>query len=918
MVRGNWQKRVERAQDRRDQAKTKKIRKGQKALYKALVQNELWPLLDKFKLIDSDSPLDNLHLWVDCKPVSRDNDAEFQDNDDSDSRQSKKKPKQKSKGDATPAIKKAHPRSHENVRDEDGVEDEQLLCHQYFFTGTCGGFAKGGKSRKNAPLCQHCHYLSKKHLTLAGALSLKSLKQKNNSSSISAVHVDDENHKHVLGRASNAAALAQKILDGVDINSDVDIISDAINENVGIDMVHYMKIPIVSTHGEKIDVTDAIMKVFSVEKVNIGAIAYVAYGNVLLFDRFDGGVVISPEAELDIFGGSDEDNEHIINSAAISDGLIHFPGTVLEHVLGYLPGGYAGILPRVCKSLYQEVGTTSPSLWKLLIQRSGWPLPEDPDSDPTTLHKAAFLSHFRICQRVKAFNNGIKNLIENVDSNSIGKNTALSRFQEKQNFPTGNSILCLWNESSVLVASRSDCVLRLFKCYGQNSTDKKSLREVFNLRLAPVPLSKKVECSLESIALDDRYAACSFSVSGKYFVTSITKEDLLSNSTENVIEGNDILQIHDLTKSFLEYYESIDDSQMRDTLVNLDVNGMETVRVKVIDDLKACGNGIFCAIVRISVATDEDEFADEDEDISVGVLSLSLSKERNAVLDFVLLPSSLYDAAASLRISTNYHLKRRTDSTELTCSIPSWESDLFFTVVDRKGKFEEIRVSHQGMFAPTLDESWDLLPNDRESTHTVRTPENIATSYLLQNQDNLTRRVACILYPAHDHTVDSTVLFLERDYESVLSMKCMNRDYLVLVCACGRTENPPIFDGHWFGDDFDRLSNTQGLFHLVIVHVPSKKEIQCTELSLSQAYAGEPKLPRLFDVGNHCTVVGLVEDFGITLSGAALMDSTTFTNETCGETTSKAAKKVKKKKRLTAVKSGKKDGFARGQGLRGG
>jgi len=155
MVRGNWQKRVERAQDRRDLAKIKKIRKGQKAVYKALVQKDLWPLLDKFKLVgicNLERPPDKLHLWVDCLPKSREKEeraaADLEEDDDVSSRKGKKKPKKKSKGLASPAAKKAHPRSHENVKDDEGDEDEQLLCHQYFFTGKCDAFEKGGKPKK--------------------------------------------------------------------------------------------------------------------------------------------------------------------------------------------------------------------------------------------------------------------------------------------------------------------------------------------------------------------------------------------------------------------------------------------------------------------------------------------------------------------------------------------------------------------------------------------------------------------------------------------------------------------------------------------------------------------------------------------------------------------------------------------------
>ncbi len=886
-MRGNWQKRVERTQLRRDQAKAKKIRKGQKAVYKALVQNELWPLLDRFKdLPDSGSPVEKFHLWVDCMPKSKaKEDSEFQENEESDSRKSKKG-KKKSKGDASPAFKKAHPRSHENMQNDVEGENMPMLCHQFFF-GECEGLAKGSKSKKNSPSCQHCHYTVKRDLTLAAALSLKSRKETNNSALKSV---------EVLRRASNAAAFAQMKLDGVEID-DATIITDADLENAAIDMMYYMQIPMVSTNGgESKGVVDTIMKLFSKEDVNIGSIAYVAYGNVLLFDRFDGGVVMGRESEEIIFGN--KDNARRARSDSISDSLIHFPGTVLEHIIDYLPTGYAGIFPRVCKSLHQEVGTTSPSLWKALIERNGWPPLEDPlDSDPIDFQKAAFISHFRICERVKAFTNGIKKLVnKDVDSNPISENTAVVRFQDKENIKSDNSILSLWDEGGVVIGSKSDCSLRLYKCYGQKSSDEKALREVFNLRLAPVPLSKKVECKLESIAFDDRYVACSFSVNGEGFVTSITKEELLSNSTENVIEDNDMLQIHDLTECCKEYhdYNTIEE---RDPFRDIDLGGgdVDSVGVVILDDLKACGNGIFCAIAKVSASHGDD--GEDGESNNFGIISLSSSKGRHVILDFLHVPIQQWGPA---KLLTNYYLKERTKCTEITCFAASLETEMCSTTVDRKGNFGPMTIcgEHTKMRLPTTP-GWSLEPTDIDSSHAVRTQEYFVSSYLLQNQTNLEKRVACLFSQATvEKEVIPATIFLKSKYERILSIKCMDKDYLILACAC---EDLNIgFDLSEFPEEM--------LVDFVIVHIPTKTEIQRqrTKLCLPQA-----KLPKLFEVDNS-TITGLVDEFGISLSGARLDDSASSTDEIFDGSNPKPKKKVKKKKRLAPAKSGKKDGFARG------
>jgi hypothetical protein len=929
MVRGNWQKRVERAQDRRDLAKIKKIRKGQKAVYKALVQKDLWPLLDKFKLLgicDLERPPDKLHLWVDCLPKSREKEeraaADLEEDDDVSSRKGKKKPKKKSKGLASPAAKKAHPRSHENVKDDEGDEDEQLLCHQYFFTGKCDAFEKGGKPKKNASSCVHCHYSAKKELTLATVLNRKSRKERDSSSP------DEQTTKTVINRASNAAALAQMKLDGIDIDSaEMEALSERKNDNFGIEMLHYMDVSLLSAQSGKIDAIDLIMKMFEAENVNIGAIAYVAYGDVLLFDRYDGGVLTSEEAELQIFGGGAKGMSTDDNSSAISDGIIHFPATVLEQVISYLPGGYAGILPSLCKSLYEEIGTTSPSLWKELMERNGWALPDDPRSDPKTLYKTFFVSHYRACERVKSLKDSIKNLIERLPIEVESRNTASIQIEDTCNRENPelyssvfNSTIVIWDEGSVLVGTRGDCVLRLFRTYvRQNSGDEIALREVFYMRVAPVPLSKKFICRQESIALDERYVACSFEMNDRYFVTSITKDDLLSNSTETAIEGNgDILTVLDISLSFLEYYSNTDKDSVINTfdfLDDVDVDSIhETVKFNLKSGLRACGNGVFCVIVHISVVVGE-----EQEQNHLGILSLSLSKGRNTIVDFIALRPP--DGDVWPELTTNYKLKKRADSTEILCyfppmeslsnatNIPVLESSSFVTVVDRHGRFG---VFHHKSPVSTLNESFRLAGSAGED-FCLRLPEFIATSFFVRSTERSKTQLAFQITPTRGDAVESQVLILERHYERIVSMKCLDRNYVILICA--KDDDPDAIDGNWFYGD----SQERALLDFIIIHVPSMKEIQCIKLSLLRNHGNLTHIEADFDTGNKSMLAGFVEGCGLVLSGAALKNFT-LDNDITSKTgsTPKSTKKTKKKKRLVAGKSGKKDGFARGQGLRGG
>ena len=121
MSRGR-QKRVEKAQERRVESKKKKVRREIKSTYKALVQNQLFPLLEKINGVvgkvqcEGDGGVavdaDALHIWVDAPPSSRvskhGGDGGYDDEDDEKEEHNfKKDKKQKSKG----SKKKSHPRS---------------------------------------------------------------------------------------------------------------------------------------------------------------------------------------------------------------------------------------------------------------------------------------------------------------------------------------------------------------------------------------------------------------------------------------------------------------------------------------------------------------------------------------------------------------------------------------------------------------------------------------------------------------------------------------------------------------------------------------------------------------------------------------------------------------------------------------
>ena len=891
MVRGNWQKRVETAHDRRTQAKNKKIRKEQKALYKLLVQNQLFPLLNKLVLGGTTLEMRQLHVWVDYVPPKNGNskNREEEEADESDSSRRNKKNKRKPKAASGPA-KKVHPRSHETGIEDAAEEEVPLLCHQYFFTGSCPG-VKSGKSKKKNISCEHVHNLSKRDLTLFDVLVSKNSKR-------NAQGLDDrdlEKAKDALKRASYAAALAQRKLDGQGAQTDTDTGANGATEKIGVDMVQYMSIPLIANQDEQKNASQIMLSACKDAKVNISSIAYVAYDNLLLFDRFDGGKVLSAEDEGKLSSGN-QVIDQTSNCDAKSDEIINFPGTVLEHILTYLPAKYAGILPKVCKTFHQEIGTSSPALWKQLLERHGWPEPQVAHSCPIAHHKKSFLSHFRVSRRVESFASGLRTLVG--DSDEINEGFALGNFQEMHDIPVDCSNITFWSENSIIFASGNSLCI--------HEVSGRKAREILRVRIIPVPLSKKVQCNLKSLALDDRYLICSFKVNEDYILSSMTKEDLLSNSTEDSIECGDVLQSHSLSTAFREFCNT---SVKKDRIQFLahavdDCHYMDNIFVSMDTDLKPCGYGIFCAIVTIS-HRNEDEGLEEDI-LSSGLVSLCASKGRSMVLDYMQLPVFLRDSIAD--ITTNYKLKKRTELTQITCK-DFCRPDLFLTTIDRHGVWEKGRQLFEGLTIPVLD-GHVLL--EQSCAQTVRMPSKIVTSYLLQ-RDGGTKLAACTIYDLAE--VPPKTVYLKQTYSSITTMQEINSEYLLLICKCDKSDDNPEHDfgGHWFGDD-DGSAESANMDHIdfVIIHVPSASVIQ----SLTFLSSIDLMIDLDVAVGSEGSISGIIESVGICLSGCSRLGVESANDQFDNRKSPKSNKKMKKKKRL-AAKTGKKDGFARGMSLRG-
>jgi hypothetical protein len=288
----------------------------------------------------------------------------------------------------------------------------------------------------------------------------------------------------------------------------------------------------------------------------------------------------------------------------------------------------------LCKSLHSEIGTQSPALWRNLILREGWTEPTNAQADPTTLYKSFFISHDRICQRVEALKMGVTKLLKPDNDVKVSKGIALSannRYQDE--LDPSEMLMNVWDDHSVLIGSKMACVVHLHQVSTQSSSDDKCLREIMQVRLAPVPISEKIECTLAKIAIGDRYVLFAFMVDDGLLdfsvLASIMKDELLSNSTEDTIECGDCLKKHELPLMVKDLYDrNPGHNHLRFLSDLLERQNFENELAFNVIDLIEVGHGIFCVLVSIyhrCSDPNEEGFPIEHDEIGDALLSFSAS-----------------------------------------------------------------------------------------------------------------------------------------------------------------------------------------------------------------------------------------------------------------------------------------------------
>jgi hypothetical protein len=509
MVR-NWQARVENAEARRQEARQRKHKTEEKRGYKTMVQ-ELFSSLDRHVLnIRRKVGTHVIHIWSDKIPAD---DGALLEEDGA------RKGKSRSNSVSEKTVKKkAHPRSKESAADQERAVDEPTLCKYHFFGIKCGT-RKGG--------CRNVHYQSP-YKTLAD----------------------------VAGKATPDSVLQSET---------------AVKSEETMEMVYYFSLTIPADPDASI--SDFIAEALGGKELGVSNVVYVALDDLLIFDRYRMGLVLQENEFLKAFLGEDASRGRKISVGSENDHdeeLFHLPGSILEYIITFLPDSAVAATSQVCKSWHYEIGR-SPHLWRYLLERHQWPLPELLDVQSTSgenpsstcrILREAFLTHYAAIRNVTAIQSGIAALMSRKTANE--KELSLLDFSKRRNGPMGDCVgVEVWSPKRILAAYQDDCSLRLFEALPKIGGAENICRELICLRVDPYRHTKKRVCSVESMGLDDTAIGCVCHVLAdgleieSYILILLSRDDFLLGDNSAVAHDAEeaVYRVVDIGRSILDHMQ---------------------------------------------------------------------------------------------------------------------------------------------------------------------------------------------------------------------------------------------------------------------------------------------------------------------------------------------------------------------------
>jgi hypothetical protein len=896
MARG-WQRRVEIVETRRNEARQRKNRSDEKRAFKAMV-HELLSLFERHGDVIQKRADQSwvIHVWTDSMPVPVDAPPKSGKRRGISNAINETPPIGKHETPPSGKINKAHPRRKDAVSEHQDELSAPRLCRSHFLNGKC-------EDRKKKCGCPNVHY-SKQYTTLADALNSKT----------------PANETLAMSEVAHPLALLE----------------DAETSDPGaMEMIFYFSLklmtPETSSQDEPTPLNELIVEALSNRSCSIASVTFLAINDILLFDRYRDGLVVSERNFLTSAIGVDNirSRGQSIGGEAADDeeGLVFLPGSLLEYILMFLPDSAVASTSMVCRAWNKEIGKVSAFLWRHLLERRSWPLPE-PSSEvqvnlehaQMVLFREVFISHYTAARDIKAIGFGMTGLV--VKKTIEEKECCFQSFNTRRGAPQQPNCcvaLEVWSSHRIIVAYSHDCTLRLFDAVPRTGAEGEKLcRELVCQRVDPYKNTKRRSCRLVAMGLDDEFIGCLLRVKddnrdGETFILTVLSRETFLVADNLGDEGT--MHVIDIRNSVVNYLLSCDD--VDHGLLSLtdflsDEGDIEDVEVLVSQSISACGNGRFMVEVSVSVPTLE--LGDEDSDITMSLLFRKLflfSASMGAIVWMgesnpttqPLQPRHQDMTLTSIRTQDAIGSRTSCSHAAVSSSSPIIMSGSIFATgqIQNPISLEASEFVRNEM----MEEGWYLRSMIQRPVVMTQTEIVCADTFVrdFENGEKMARSIVSF-YPTE--VQDPPPLYATLHLKGNIEVHRLSRirdDHIVAVC---RQYSLPqsvsleldMLDGHWFGDTERRSVSAIA----IVIHLSSRTEIKRVCLLDDLESQLEMDLATLNDLPLRISVEGATASAGVWWKGVIMTGqdvrsvADTSKETDCGQSILAKALKKKKKK----------------------
>lgn len=825
MVQG-WQRRAEIAVARRVESKQRKQKKSHRANVKGMVSN-LLTQLDKFdcRRVAILSERTVLHVWTEQQQV-------VETSHEHEERGSEEKQKQEP-GAPVGSNSKRRARgvsSDNNDNHSSTSNGNKILCRTHFYKGYCASASATSNSKQGSAKrmsgCRHLH--PAKHFQTLGDIA-------------------GQTQSAVLASAESAFLEATQ---------------DGTEEDLGgMEMLNYFPIQLpINTEGEhdadgdQQTVGQVFTKALRDHSCINASLVYVAFGNVLIFDRYQEGLLVADLGTVFGEGKRISSNTESTQEDTLA-GAEGLPAAVLEYILTFLPDSSVASMTRVCTAWNSEIGKSSSYLWRQMLERRKWPLPPENSSLSPSARtheaKCCFQMHYQVVRDVNAVKEALSALVNSkraAPANDV--EMVYQAFSTRRTAPSEpNACVAMeaWSPDEVLAAYSHDCTIRLFKAVAKGPTGGKTCRELISVCLNPFRKTSKVKTRLVAMGLDTDMVGCLLHAQGgihkSTHILSIIQRDAYLEAAGGDTSSlgwsepeEGVLNVIDINEVIVDYFlEHADDLATHLPYVYIDPNDLDDVQVVVSDTLVACGHGQFAIEAAIYISDPDLEDYDEAPRIMLGRKLVIISSLRGTVAWMGSLPWRTFPDNCNVFLTACVLGENpgRTASCRILAATP-WE--LGMQHADITNTIEVCHGIHFTIAGDTAaneivsleDRGWRTNRDRRRNVVPFPNGSIVAIDILCKDRGNgfLDYR-SCISVFSMEVADEGTVqepLWL--NHCDVLSMHRIRDEHVLLICeevdVNEDDSDADPFDevgGHWFSADPQRYIRG------IVVHVPTRQVI---------------------------------------------------------------------------------------------